>query len=141
VERGAGPATERTGPAFSAARDLLELARTRREGMLARCGDPDADATLADLAPLLPALLGELTARQREVARLVLVDRLRRSDAAERLGVSRATVSVIADRGRVRHLGRLATALATIFRAGASRATADQRLAPLATLDRAGSAA
>ena len=81
-------------------------------------GDPAADALLADLGPLLPALLDELTARQREVARLILVDDLRRSEAAERLNVSRATVSVIADRARVRHLEGLARALAAMFARG-----------------------
>jgi predicted DNA-binding protein (UPF0251 family) len=122
VDRGAGPATERNGPAFRAARDLLERAKTRREGMAAITGDPGADSLLADLTPLLPALLAELTVRQREITRLLLVDGLRRSEAAERLRVSRATVSVIADRARARHLARLSAALATIFRDGATRA-------------------
>lgn len=124
VEPGTGPATERNGPAFHLTRGLLERARTRREGLVAVSGDPAADALLADLGPLLPALLGELTTRQREVGRLLLVDGLRRADAADRLGVSRATVSVIADRGRIRHLGRLAAALAAIFRDGAARSAA-----------------
>lgn len=124
VQAGQGPATERTGPAFLAARELLEQARARREGLLAVTGDPAADELLEDLGPLLSALLGELTARQREVGRLILVDGVRRADAAERLGVSRATVSVIASRGRIRHLGRLACALAVIFRDGVTR-TAD----------------
>ena len=48
---------------------------------------------------MLAALLAELTDRQREVARLLLIEGLRRAEAAERLGVSRATVSVIATRG------------------------------------------
>lgn len=124
VEPGTGPATERNGPAFRAARDALEDAKVRREGLVAITGDPAADGLLAEVGPLLPALLAELTARQREVARLVLVDGLRRADAAERLGVSRATVSVIAARARVRHLDRLASALATIFADGVARAGA-----------------
>lgn len=123
VDRGAGPATERNGPAFRVARDLLERAKTRREGMAVITGDPGADTLLADLAPLLPALLAELTVRQREITRLLLVDGLRRSEAAERLRVSRATVSVIADRARARHLARLSAALATIFHDGVTRAT------------------
>ena len=122
VEPGTGPATERNGPAFHAAREAVERARTRREGMVVRTGDAPADGLLADLGPLLPALLSELTARQREVGRLVLVDHLRLADVAERLRVSRATVSVIADRGRVRHLGRLAASLATLFREGCGHA-------------------
>lgn len=122
VEPGTGPATERNGPAFHTARGALEQARTRREGLVAVTGDPAADGLLAQVGPLLPALLADLTSRQREVARLVLVDGLRRADAAERLGVSRATVSVIASRARVRHVGRLAAALATIFADGTARA-------------------
>lgn len=124
IERGSGPATERSGAAFRAARDLLARAKSRREGMLAVTGDPAADTLLASLAPLLPALLADLTTRQREVARLLLVDGLRRSEAAERLRVSRATVSVIADRARVRHLERLASSLAAIFADGMRRAAA-----------------
>lgn len=141
VEPGAGPATERTGPAFHAARALLERAKLRREGLVAVTGDPAADALLADLAPLLPALLADLTGRQREVARLLLVDGLRRADAAEHLRVSRATISVIAERGRVRHLGRLAAALASIFRDGAARAAAPAGVFPSAEPERSGSAA
>jgi len=122
VEPGSGPATERTGPAFHAARDLLERAKSHRDGLLAKTGDATADALLEDLGPLLPALLSELTARQREVGRLLVVDGLLRAQAADRLKVSRATVSVIADRGRIRYLEQLARALASIFRDGASRA-------------------
>ncbi|HYO41889.1 MAG TPA: sigma factor-like helix-turn-helix DNA-binding protein [Candidatus Limnocylindrales bacterium] len=122
VEPGTGPATERNGPAFHAARDLLGRAKVQREGLVAVTGDLDADALLTDLGPLLPALLGDLTARQREVGRLLLVDELRQAEAADRLGVSRATISVIADRGHIRHIGRLATALASIFRDGVARA-------------------
>lgn len=142
VEPGSGPATEHNGPAFHAARDLLERAKVRREGLVAVTGDPAADALLADLGPLLPALLGELTARQREVGRLLLVDELRQADAADRLHVSRATISVIADRGRIRHIRRLADAISTIFRDGVDRAAAAAGDAPPAgDPDRAGSAA
>jgi predicted DNA-binding protein (UPF0251 family) len=95
-------------------------------------GDPAADALLGDLGPLLPALLADLTTRQREVGHLILVDDLRRADAADRLGVSRATVSVIADRGRIRHIGRLAAALAAIFRDGVARAAAAAGQGPVA---------
>jgi RNA polymerase sigma factor (sigma-70 family) len=121
---GSGPATERTGPAFHEARELLERAKTRRLGLLATTGDPSADALLDELGPVLASLLEELTDRQREVARLILVDDLRRAEAADRLGVSRATVSVIAARARVRHLAALATALARTFREGVERASA-----------------
>ena len=122
VESGSGPATERTGPAFLTAREAIGRARSHRDGLVALTGDPEADARLADLGPLLPALLADLTPRQREVARLILLDDLRRSEAAERLKVSRATVSVIADRARVRHLEGLSRALTAIFTEGAARA-------------------
>jgi RNA polymerase sigma factor (sigma-70 family) len=123
VLAGTGPATERTGPAFLAARELLERTKIRRLGLLATTGDPAADALLDELGPVLAALLDELTDRQREVARLILIENLRRAEAAERLGVSRATVSVIAARARVRHLGSLASALARTFRDGVERAS------------------
>ena len=122
VEQGSGPATERTGPAFHAARDMLAHAKTGRSGLVAVTGDPESDALLGDLGPLLPALLAELTPRQREIGRLILIDELRRADAAERLHVSRATVSVIADRGRIRHLQGLARAMAALFAQGVERA-------------------
>lgn len=118
VERGTGPATERTGPAFHAARDALAQAKSSRSGLVAVTGDQASDALLGDLGPLLPALLADLTPRQREIGRLILVDELRRADAAERLHVSRATVSVIADRGRIRHLQGLARAMASLFAQG-----------------------
>jgi predicted DNA-binding protein (UPF0251 family) len=124
VLAGSGPATERTGPAFLAARELLDRSRVRRLGLLATTGEPAADGLLDELGPVLAALLDELTDRQREVARLILVEDLRRADAAERLGVSRATVSVIAARARVRHVGALAGALARIFGEGVERAGA-----------------
>lgn len=124
VDPGIGPATERNGPAFRAARDLLERAKAHRDGLLAQTGDQVADALLEQVAPLLPALLDDLTPRQREVARLILLDGLRRTDAADRLGIRRATVSVIAERGRVRHLGPLAAAIGSVFRDGVARAGA-----------------
>jgi predicted DNA-binding protein (UPF0251 family) len=123
VEPGTGPATERTGPAFRAARDVLAELRIRRDGLKAVTGDPAADALLDDLGPLLAELLDRLTARQREVGRLLLVDQLRQSEAAGRLGVSRATVSVMADRAGIRHLQRLARTLAVIFSDGVARSS------------------
>lgn len=118
IDAGRGPATERTGPAFHAARDLLARAKGQRDGLLVLTGDVATDALLDDLAPLLSAMLDDLTARQREVGRLLLVDGLRRIDAAERLGISRATVSVIAERGRLRRVAGLARALTAALRAG-----------------------
>ena len=108
-DRADGPGVPRRPGARSVAPEA------HRDGLIALTGDAEADALLAELGPLLPALLADLTARQREVARLILLDDLRRSEAADRLKVSRPTVSVIADRARVRHIGGLARALATIF--------------------------
>jgi DNA-directed RNA polymerase specialized sigma24 family protein len=124
IAPGEGRATERTGEAFYSARELIEATARTRDGLAMRSGDERADALLADLAPLLAGLLDDLTARQREVARLALVEHLRQADVAERLDVSRASVSVTWGRGRVRSIERLARALRTIFRDGAAAAAA-----------------
>lgn len=115
IARGRGPATERSGPAFIAARRRLAAAKAARDGLAVTTGDEGADRLFDDLAPLLAALIDELTSRQRTIARLLLVDGLRQADVAERLGVSRATVSVVAGRGKVREIGRLVRALRTIL--------------------------
>ncbi|MEO8571323.1 MAG: sigma factor-like helix-turn-helix DNA-binding protein [Chloroflexota bacterium] len=115
VDPGQGPATQRSGPAFFAARERLELTVGRRERLAAVSGDPDTDALLDGTAPLLGTLLAELTERQRAIAWLVLVEGLRRSEAAARLGVSRATVSVAADRAHLRAIGDLARVARTLL--------------------------
>jgi DNA-binding CsgD family transcriptional regulator len=108
VDPGRGPATQRSGPAFIAARERLAMAATRRELLAAVSGDPATVALLEVLAPLLGELLADLTKRQREIAWPILVEGLRRSETAERLHVSRATVSVAADRAHLRSIGELA---------------------------------
>jgi hypothetical protein len=118
VDPGTGPATQRTGPAFLRARERVAEAATRRDGLLMSTGDDAADRLLDDLAPLLAALLGDLTERQRVIGRLILVEGLRRSEAAARLNVRRATISVAADRAHLRSIARLADALRTIFATG-----------------------
>jgi len=123
VERGEGPATERGGDAFVAARRLVDLARRRRDGLLMVTGDDATDELLGHTAPVLAELMGRLTARQRTVARLMLLDGLRQSDVADRLLVSRATVSVTFGRAGIRSIERLAGAVRTLFQAGV-RATA-----------------
>jgi hypothetical protein len=130
IDVGSGPTIERTGEAFLAARDRIERAKVRRERLVAHTGDPGCDALLADLAPSLPALLGDLTDRQRALARLVLVDGLRRADVAERLSVSRATVSVMAERAHVREVGGLVAGLASVFRDGEAVANGDAAAVP-----------
>jgi RNA polymerase sigma factor (sigma-70 family) len=111
IDPGRGPAIERTGPAFLAARAAITSAEAARDGLVVSAGDERTDALLADLAPLFAELLGELTPRQQEIARLLLVDGLRQSEVAARLGVTRATVSVVANRGRIRSIRRLHHAL------------------------------
>jgi hypothetical protein len=118
IDPGRGPATQRTGPAFLRARELLVEAGTRRDGLVISTGDGPTDLLLDDLAPLLAELLGDLTTRQRVVGQLLLVEGLRRSEVAERLRVSRATISVAADRAHLRSIGRLAHALGGLFAAG-----------------------
>jgi DNA-binding CsgD family transcriptional regulator len=113
VDPGRGPATQRSGPAFIAARERLAVAATRREMLAAVSGDPATDALLDVLAPLLGELLADLTKRQREIAWPILVEGVRRSEAAERLHVSRATISVAADRAHLRSIGDLARVVRT----------------------------
>jgi len=123
IDAGRGPATHRTGAAFLRARALLDQARGDRDGLLCQTGDPDADAYLAGTAPVLAAIIERMTDRQRQVARLALVDGLRQSEIAERLGVARPTVSVIIARGDVRNLARLAGAVRAIWAGGVERVT------------------
>jgi hypothetical protein len=121
VDDGHGPATQRSGPAFIAARERLATAAARRERLVVVSGDPPTDDLLDGLAPTMGDLLADLTARQREIAWLVLVEGLRRSEAAERLGVSRATVSVAADRAHLRGLADLAGVIRTLVAPGGAR--------------------
>jgi hypothetical protein len=122
VDPGTGPATQRTGAAFLRARERLGAASAQRVGLTVESGDAATDALFDDIAPILAELLGELTERQQVIARLLLVDGLRRSEAAARLGVSRATVSVAAERAHVRSIGRLAAALGRLLANGVARA-------------------
>lgn len=124
VDPGEGPATQRTGTAFLRARTLITELKAARAALVTETGDPDADDLLADVSPLLPRLLDDLTGRQRELARLMLIDGLRRAEVADSLGISRATVSVMAERARIRELGGLVAALRGLFRRGVDRAVA-----------------
>src|SRR5215212_440713 len=109
VDAGEGPATQRSGPAFIAARERLGVAAARREAVAAQTGDVSTDRLLDGVAPALGELLGDLTSRQREIGWQLLVDGLRQSEVAARLGVSRATISVAADRAHLRAIADLAT--------------------------------
>jgi DNA-binding CsgD family transcriptional regulator len=123
LEPGRGPATQRTGPAFIQARELVSVVRKRRVGLIVRSGNPAMDTLLDDVAPALAALLDGLTLRQRAIARLVLVGGVRQSDAALQLGVSRPTISVAVERARIREIGGLARAIRRLL-AQATAATA-----------------
>ncbi len=122
VEPGDGPATERTGPAFLEARSLTSAVRRRRDLLAVRSGDPATDALLEDAAPPLGRLLADLTDRQRLVGRLLLVERLRQSEVADRLDIARPTVSVVADRAHVRDLERLRRVVVSLLRTGIEQA-------------------
>lgn len=124
IDDGTGPAIERTGAAFLTARELIGHAKSRRQALAAQTGDDEADRLLGDLGSLLPILLADLTARQRAAARLILIEGLRRSEVATALRVSRATVSVLAERAHVRELGGLARGVAEMFATGEARAMA-----------------
>jgi DNA-binding CsgD family transcriptional regulator len=115
VDEGQGPATQRTGPAFAAARAALEEVHTGHERLLIRTGRADVDELLAGMTPALMDLLEGLTPRQRAVARLALIDGLRQSEVADRLGVRRATISVSFGRSKVQAIGRLATAIRRVY--------------------------
>jgi hypothetical protein len=115
VDPGSGPATQRSGSAFIAARERLAVAATRRERVAIVSGDPAVDDLLDGLAPLMGELLADLTRRQREIAWPILVDGLRRSEAATLLGVQRATVSVAADRAHLRGIDDLARVIRALL--------------------------
>jgi DNA-binding CsgD family transcriptional regulator len=103
----------------SGADEAIDLGRARRDRLVVRTGVEGADRLLDGIAPLLVELLDDLTERQRTVARLILLDGLRQSDVADALGVSRATVSVMVGRGRIRSVERLAGAIRAVMSAAA----------------------
>jgi DNA-binding CsgD family transcriptional regulator len=129
VDPGSGPATQRTGAGFLAAREAINRARTQRDGLIVVTGDPPTDTLLADVAPLFVILLDELTNRQRVIARLMLVEELRQADVASRLTIKRPTVSVAVERARIREIGRLRHALLTLLREGTAAVAAARGVA------------
>ena len=124
LDPGRGPATHRTGDAFLRARALLEQARDDQDGLLCRTGDAAADAILAGTSPVMAAIIERMTDRQRQIARLALVDGLRQSEIADRLEVARPTVSVSYARADVRNLARLIGAQRLIWAEGVDRVIA-----------------
>jgi RNA polymerase sigma factor (sigma-70 family) len=108
------PASGRSGPACGAAESMIEEAKRRRERLLIRTGDAESDALLAGMAPALMDMLAELTPTQRHVARLAVIEGLRQSEVAERLGVRRATISVSFARARISSIDALAGAIRAV---------------------------
>ena len=115
VHAGRGPATERTGDAFFKAREAINAARTSHERIVIITGDGYADDLLADLTPALADQLDSLTVRQRLVAQLALIEGLRQSEVAERLGVRRATISVAFSRARARSIQHLVDGIRKVY--------------------------
>jgi DNA-binding CsgD family transcriptional regulator len=111
VDPGEGPATERTGQAYTVAREAMKVARSGHDRLVMTTGRDDVDELLADMTPALADLLAGLTSRQRAVARLALLGGLRQSEVAERLGVRRATISVSFGRARIQSLTGLVAAI------------------------------
>jgi len=96
----------------------LDRAVADRELLVVRTGRADADALLADLAPVLGRLLDDMTASQRRIVRYLLVDGLRQADAAELLGISRASVSVALGRARLHEVELLLRAVRAAWTVG-----------------------
>ena len=122
MDPGSGPATQRTGEAFLEARRMLEGAGRRPDALLAATGDPRADRLLEDLAPVLGEMLGGLRPRQRQLARLALLEGRRQAEIAELLGVRRATISVSFRRAGIRSLERMLNATRSTFAEGSQAA-------------------
>jgi DNA-binding CsgD family transcriptional regulator len=94
--------------------ELLDAGPNRRSPIVVSGLGERPDRLLADLAPGFAALVVGLTARQREVGRLLLVEGLRRSEVAAALGISRPTVSVMVDRARLLEIERFARGLDSV---------------------------
>ena len=127
VDAGEGPATQRTGPAFVAARDASEAARAGHDRLVIRTGRAEADELLAGMTPALVDLIEGLTPRQRVVTRLALIDGLRQSEVADRLGVRRATISVSFGRAKVQTLQRLVAAIRKVYSSAGAQASDGSR--------------
>jgi hypothetical protein len=109
----------------SEAHAALDAAATARELLVVRTGRPEADALLADLSPVLGRLLEDMTPSQRRLARYLLVGGIRQADAAELLGISRASVSVAHGRARIHEVGLLLRAVRACWAAGWAMTSAD----------------
>jgi RNA polymerase sigma factor (sigma-70 family) len=113
------------GEAFDVCRGALLRARRSHDALVIVTGDPGSDRLLEAIAPVLGDMLARMTIRQRTVARLLLVEGRRQAEVAERLGISRQTVSVNVARSRLRSLARLSAAVSAVY----SDAVGDARVA------------
>jgi DNA-binding CsgD family transcriptional regulator len=124
VDPGEGPATQRTGDVFVAARAAMARLDRGADRLHAATGEARSDRLLAALAPVLGEMLAELSDRQRDVARLLLLEGRRQSEAARVLGVAPPTVSISAQRGHLRSVARVREALRLVYQEGVMAATA-----------------
>jgi DNA-directed RNA polymerase specialized sigma24 family protein len=92
-----------------------------------RTGRAEADELLAGMTPALVDLIEGLTPRQRVVTRLALIDGLRQSEVADRLGVRRATISVSFGRAKVQTLQRLVAAIRKVYSSAGAQASDGSR--------------
>jgi hypothetical protein len=103
----------------------LNAALSARELLVVRTGRPEADALLADLSPVLGRLLHDMTPSQRRLGRYLLVEGIRQADAAERLCISRASVSVAHGRARIHEVGLLLRAVRACWTGGRAVSSTD----------------
>lgn len=120
VVGGQAPATQRTGSAFVAARGALEQARSAHDHLVIDTGRKEVDSLLEDMAPALFEMLDGMNARARIVARLALIEGLRQSEVADRLGVRRATITVSFAAASIRPLQGLVAAMRRIYGSAAT---------------------
>ena len=125
IDPGEGPATKRTGEAFLAARALINDAHREGDGLRCATTDPEADALLDAVAPVLASLIDRMTDRQREVLHLQAIDRLRQEAIADRLGVSQPAISGVLARAGARDVARLTAAVRTLLKDGIRRSHGD----------------
>lgn len=100
---------------WSIAREAPDGPPRDRERLVFATGRQERDALLNDMAPALVDMLDGLTPTQREVARMAIVEGLRQSEVAERVGKRRATVSVSFGRAKVVPIERLVAAMRRIY--------------------------
>jgi len=94
------------------------MGRTDVRRLRERIGE--VDSLLEDMAPALFEMLDGMNARARIVARLALIEGLRQSEVADRLGVRCATITVSFAAASIRPLQRLVAAMRRIYGSAAT---------------------